>query len=73
MLREYKNEFQHCLNQSENEIKKLLEAIELRYDERVRDMKSTQRSCENNLTEFKNTCNGEIIKIKVQLRILIRT
>lgn len=50
---EYKNEFKSSLKQSENEIQKILEAIETNYEERINKMINLQKSCEKNVEEVK--------------------
>lgn len=55
-LREYKYEFEASLKNNEIEIKKLLEAIEIRYEERLKSIYEAQKSCENNVKEVKQLC-----------------
>ena len=52
-LKEYKNEFEESLKKNETELKKLLEAIEERYTDRLRDMQIAQKTCENSVSELK--------------------
>lgn len=70
-LTEYKNEFKDALKQHEGEIKNLLEAIEKRYDERLKKLDKAQKSYEINVLEIKKvygkineqqTSNEEICK-----------
>lgn len=51
---EYKHEFGSSLKQNEYEIKELLKAIEIRYEERVSKMDRVHKSFEKNLNEIKN-------------------
>lgn len=55
-LIEYKLEFDSALKRNENEIKQLLEAIEKRYEERLRKIDKAQKICETNFEEIKNLC-----------------
>ena len=52
-LKEYKREFETSLKQNENEIKQLLEAIEKRYEKRLKILDDTQKACEKNFEEIK--------------------
>lgn len=53
-LCEYKGEFKATLKQNENEIKKLLEAIEKGYNERLKKLDEAQKCCDRNVKEIKN-------------------
>lgn len=57
-LVEYKTEFEMSLKQNEKEIKILLEAIEQRYEERLKKMDSVQKICEKNIKEVKKMCGN---------------
>ena len=52
-LKEYKREFETSLKQNENEIKQLLEAIEKRYEKRLKILDDTQKACEKYFEELK--------------------
>ncbi|KAI8116613.1 hypothetical protein FF38_04414 [Lucilia cuprina] len=56
-LVDYKHEFESSLNQNENEIKQLLEAIEVRFGERIKKMEFVQKSCEKNVNEIQKIYN----------------
>ena len=53
-LENYKSEFKFSLEESEKELKNLLEAIELRYIERLVKIDKAQKLLEKNLSEVKN-------------------
>lgn len=52
-LIEYKHEFGSSLKKNEEEIKELLKAIELRYEDRMKRIDNVQKSCEKNVEEIK--------------------
>lgn len=55
-LVEYKNEFNMSLKQNEREIKQLLQAVESRYEERIKKIDAVQSSCEKNIKEIQKVC-----------------
>lgn len=52
-LTEYKGEFEAALKQNENAMKNLLEAIENKYDERIKKLDEAQKVCQINVNEIK--------------------
>ena len=56
-MAEYKKEFELSIKQKEYEIKKILQAIEKGYEERMRKIDNAQKICENNVIEVKKLCN----------------
>lgn len=59
---EYKKEFELSLKQNEYEIKKLLQALDKGYEERMRNIDNAQKISENNVIEV-----SKLIKIKISI------
>lgn len=78
LLEEYKGEFEMALKQNEWEIRKLLEAIESKFSQRIVENQKVQKECEVNISEVQRirdvaeTFKKDSEKLCAKLKIAVK-